>query len=236
MVWYQWSLTGGQSPNVALPGAGKLVIHTTFQRSASDRAGLNGALGEMKLEPSFDVQVSFQGNQIIVVQYLKVYCFIKFRASKSGGNVVDIKLTNTFTIAVNADGQLTSTMTSTREDHSELPGQNGFLNFFADLNKLVSTVKEWAARLADASFKDLPLSAIQAFVFPGGNTFVFKDVNFSDYQDLVAHVIYADPTKNLHLTKLGRRDTRGATPNRAPLPDDVQRPILTQPALTGASR
>ncbi len=42
VVWYSWSLTGFQSPNVELPGAGSMVIHTTFQKSAEDKAGVNG--------------------------------------------------------------------------------------------------------------------------------------------------------------------------------------------------
>lgn len=31
------------------------------------------------------------------------------------------------------------------------------------------------------------------WIFPGGQTLVFKDAAFSTYQDFVAHVTYADP-------------------------------------------
>jgi hypothetical protein len=231
-VYYSWSLYGYQSPNISLPTADSLVLHATHQDSAFDQAGLNGALGKMKLEPSFDVQVTFSGNQITVVQYLKIYVYVKFLASASGGNVVDIKLTNTFTLGVDADGQLTSTMTSERVDHSELPGQNGFLNFFADLNSLIASVKEWAADLADTSFKDLPLSVVQSFIFPGGNTFVFKDIAFSEHQDLVCHVVYADPTvdpSKLHLTRLGRTRKHGLSMAvAANLPADMPLPQLVE--------
>jgi len=31
------------------------------------------------------------------------------------------------------------------------------------------------------------------WVFPGGQTFVFKDAVFSEHEDLVAHITYAHP-------------------------------------------
>jgi hypothetical protein len=38
------------------------------------------------------------------------------------------------------------------------------------------------------------LTVVQDFVFPGGRTFAFKTVGFSNHQDLVAHITYADPS------------------------------------------
>jgi hypothetical protein len=31
------------------------------------------------------------------------------------------------------------------------------------------------------------------WIFPGGQTFMFKDAAFSENQDFVAHITYADP-------------------------------------------
>jgi hypothetical protein len=44
------------------------------------------------------------------------------------------------------------------------------------------------------SLQDIPTSTVQNFVFPGGATFTFADVSFSDNQDLVSHIVYADVT------------------------------------------
>jgi hypothetical protein len=38
------------------------------------------------------------------------------------------------------------------------------------------------------------INSSQSFVFPGGNTFAFKDVVFSDGQDLISHITYVQPT------------------------------------------
>jgi len=41
--------------------------------------------------------------------------------------------------------------------------------------------------------KDIPINVFQDFIFPGGQTFIFKDVRFSSHQDLISHITYADP-------------------------------------------
>lgn len=38
------------------------------------------------------------------------------------------------------------------------------------------------------------INGSSAWVFPGGQTFTYKDVYFSDHQDLVTHITYVDPT------------------------------------------
>lgn len=45
----------------------------------------------------------------------------------------------------------------------------------------------------DAPLEPIPVVFAQNFVFPGGNTFIFKDPGFSEYQDLVSHITFADP-------------------------------------------
>ena len=37
------------------------------------------------------------------------------------------------------------------------------------------------------------LNSSHTWVFPGGKTFIFKDIYFSDKTDLVTHVTYVDP-------------------------------------------
>lgn len=217
-VWYQWGLTGHQSPTVEFPADGETVLKMSYNESAQDEAGLNGALGEMKLNPMYTLEARFVGNTIVVTQNLKIYLYARVLATGDGGNVVNIKITNTYTLYVDATGNLKAKMESTREDHSESPGVNGFLNFFTDLNKLIENVKQWTQSLAVVTFSDLPLMTAHAFVFPGGNTFAYKDVVFSEHQDLVSRVTYADPTR-LHLSKLARTEAPLA---RARLAEDAE--------------
>ena len=50
----------------------------------------------------------------------------------------------------------------------------------------------WARSFASTNLTDVPVSFVQNFVFPGGSTFSFTDASFSDNQDLVSHITYAD--------------------------------------------
>lgn len=213
-VWYEWGLSGNQTPTTTLPEQNATVLQMKFSDEAADEAGASGFWGRMELNPMYDLEVRFSGNTIVVKQHLKIYCYVRFLQSRAGGNVVDITVTNTYTLSVDANGNLTAVRTDERVDNSERPKENGFLNFFADVNSLSDDVKNWASAIADAAFNDLPLSVVRSFIFPGGNSFVFKDVLFSDNQDMVARVTYADPAKRtdplkrLNLSKLGRSRNR----------------------------
>jgi hypothetical protein len=201
-VWYQWSNQPYQMPVCTFPESGPSVLKMSWRESASDQAGLDGALGRMVLESIYDCDVQFVGNTIVVTQNLKIYVYVRFLATPGEGYVVDKTVVNTFYLGVDSQGNLTSTVTSTVTDTGKVPDVNGFLAFWADVKPLAEAVKRWASALANVSLKDLPLSVVRSFIFPGGNTFVFKDVLFSNYQDLVSQVVYADPS--VHLSKLGR--------------------------------
>jgi hypothetical protein len=194
-VNYQWGLTSGQTPTQSTPASGPVVLTYSWQSpTAEDDAGLNGDMGKMKLSSSFNASVSFQGNTIVISQHLVVYAYIRSLATGDGGNVVDKTVTDTYTLAVDQNGDLMATQTTTTADHSQSPGTNGFLNFFTDLNSLLDDAKSWANNFAGTRLTSLPISVVQSFVFPGGNTFTFSDACFSNNQDLVAHITYVQPS------------------------------------------
>lgn len=195
-VNYQWSLAPSQNVTLQLQPTGPDVYSFNWSATSSDQAGLDGDLGQMRLTPSLAVTVTFQGNQIIIVQHLVIYLYISSQGDGDGGNVVDITITDTYTIAVGQEGALTATRDSSTSNNSQTPSTNGFLSFFNDLNSLISDVQSWASNLVSTDFTDLPLSVVQAFVFPGGSTFTFADVAFSDNQDLVSHITYVQPGQN----------------------------------------
>lgn len=194
-VNYSWGVSSFQTPTVQITDTGADVLTFRWNSSeAEDQAGLNGDMGRMTMSSSLAVDVSFQGNTIVVVQHLIINVYIRSLATSEQGNIIDITLTDTYTLAVDQNGGLTATVASTKADNSESPSVNGFLNFFTGANDLMNSVKTWASGFASTNFQDMPLSAMQSFVFPGGQTFVFKDVLFSQSQDLVSHITYADPT------------------------------------------
>lgn len=191
---YSWSLTGWQTPVVTRPTSGPIVLQLGFQSNASDDAGLGGDMGAMSLAPSLDVTVTFAGNAITVTQHLVINLYVRVMQTSGKGNIVDKTITDTYTLGVNQAGDLTTTLTSTTTDKSEDPRTNDFLNFFTDLNRIISDISTWTRNFVGTRFTDLPVSVAQSFVFPGGKTFAFKDVVFSANQDLVSHITYVQPS------------------------------------------
>lgn len=196
---YAYSMTAGQTVAASFPATGSTILSYSYSADSSDQAGDNGALGKMELKSSFDLTVSVQGNQMTIAQHLVIYCYIKKLATTDSGNVVDKQITDTYEFAVDETGNLivstpsatANPPTSVTVDNSKTPSANGFLNFFANVDDLSKSVAQWAQGCATTSLKDIPVSIIQNFVFPGGATFTFADVSFSDNQDLVSHITYA---------------------------------------------
>ena len=148
-------------------------------------------MGKMQLSSTFDLSVSFSGNTITIVQHLVVYLWVRSLQTSAGGNVVDRTLTDTYTLAVDSNGQLTATEQSAPlVDNSQNPSTNDFLNFFTDLNDIISDVENWVRGFTSTSLEDMPLSVVQDYVFPGGKTFAYKSVGFSDFGDLASHITY----------------------------------------------
>jgi hypothetical protein len=107
--------------------------------------------------------------------------------------VVDKQITDTYTIGVNNEGQIVAALQSSKTaDNSQKPGVSGFLDFFTDVNEFFNAVELWAQACTETSLTDVPVSFVQSFIFPGGATFSFADAGFSDDQDLVSHITYAD--------------------------------------------
>lgn len=198
-VHYAWSMTNQQTPTVSNPTSGQTVINFNYSNYAESQAGLGGDMGHFTLQPSYAATVDFVGNTIVVTQHLVVYLYITCLSSGDGGNAIDRTITDTYTLAVGDQGQLTATMTSSVNDQSHPPSVNGFLNWFTGINDLSADITNWLKSLVGTNFTDLPLNVVQNFVFPGGGTFSFNDVAFSDNQDLAGRITYADPT-TVHLS------------------------------------
>ncbi|MTK52213.1 hypothetical protein [Paludibacter sp.] len=195
-VKFSFSLSPGQAPNVTIPSTGSTVLTMSYSSEASDQAGLGGDMGRMELNPSMNVTVQFTGNTIVIVQHLVIYLYVRgtFGVHNSG-NVVDKTITDTYTISVDSNGDLTAAYTSNTVDNSVTPSTDWFSNFWgSDVNALTKSIAQWAQNFASRQFTDIPLSTVRNFVFPGGNTFTYNNVVFSDNQDLVSHIVYIQPS------------------------------------------
>jgi hypothetical protein len=194
-VNYQWGLTAGQTPSVTFPPAGAVVLTYSWSSPVvGDQAGLNGDMGKLQMSSSFNLSVSFQSNAtVVIVQHLVININVSYLATSDGGNVVDKQITDTYAIGVDGSGEIVATLqSSVPVDHSVTPSANGFLNFWANVEQISNSVTQWAQSIFGTRVTDIPASAIRNFVFPGGNTFAFANVQFSNNQDLVSHITYAD--------------------------------------------
>jgi hypothetical protein len=192
-ICYQWGLVNFQEPTVTFPNSGPIVLSYEYQSpTVGDESGLD--IGKMVMSSSFSLQVSFQGNTIVIVQHLIIWTYVNYLASSASGNIVDKQITDTYTLDIDDTGQIVASLQSVPVDNSQTPNENGFLNFFCDVNTLANDVYQWAQGCYETQLTDIPASVVQSFIFPGGSTFSFADVNFSANQDLVSHITYADVT------------------------------------------
>jgi hypothetical protein len=193
---YDMSLAGGQAPTVTLNPSGSTVLTYSFTSTSKDQAGLDGDCGKMTLTASMDATVEFSGNNVTITQHLVIYTYVNHLSDSTDGNVVDTTITDVYAITATDDGKLLfarDTAKSSTVDKSVTPSVNAFLSFFNGINDLVSDITKWLDTFIPTAFTDIPVSGIQGFIFPGGKTFSFKAVNFSDNQDLVTQIKYTDP-------------------------------------------
>jgi hypothetical protein len=189
---FDWSMANNQTPAVDCSSS-QYVVQYTYSASASDGAGLNDALGKMELSTSYTLTLDF-GDAISITQYAKVYVHLESDGFTANGNVIDKALTDTYTLAVDADGQLQTVLSNHVVDNSQSLPSIGLLSSFVGFSKLTQDIENWAAVCTNGMLSDIPVGSAQNFVFPGGKSFAFKDAAFSAYGDLVAHITYADPS------------------------------------------
>lgn len=193
-VTYSWSVSPQQTPTFN-PGVGSNLFSYSYSSNSHDSAGATDDY-QMTLNTSYNMDVTAEGNKLIVTQHLVVYTYIQvMHGTSAGGNIVDITITDTYIIDVDANGKLTTVKTTDTVNKSESPSANGFLDFFTGINDLINSVKKWIDEFIPSNIESIDVNAVTNCVFPGGNTFAFKDANFSEYQDLVANITYADPVQ-----------------------------------------
>ena len=192
----KWSLTPGQTPQraeVTESGADVLVISYSCNADSHDKSGLT--YGEFDLHSSYTCTVSFSGNTITIVQHLVMYIKVTFDYTSASGNIVDKTITDPFTLSIGQNGAIQLTAgTPTMVDNSKDPDFGWFMHLISNFQDLVDDAKKSADKVVNVVFTDIPGENINNFVFPGAKVFTYKDVSFSDKQDMVSKVTYVTPT------------------------------------------
>ncbi|HEY0014829.1 MAG TPA: hypothetical protein VGC13_00865 [Longimicrobium sp.] len=192
---FNLDMTPSGAPQVVTPATGPRLLGYSWTDSASDEAGLGGDVGKAVIKPTYTLDVEASGTTLTVTQHLSVNVSAsKNLFSNMSGNAVDRTITDTYTLAVDENGRITAAVQSQPVENSQdLSGQGSLDIDIFGLSNDVQPIVDRSRAMAATSLQDIPLSVFQNFVFPGGKTFMFKDVAFSDNQDLVAHITYANP-------------------------------------------
>lgn len=167
--------------------AGEVLVEGQFKASREYKHAFDLWI---RGETNFGLTVRCRGSQVIVEQHALVYCkLVMTLFDEHEWNLVDLKLTDTFTLSTSHDGRLVVDRKSSTEDHSAGIGDDIVSNLKSAFTTVQSGIKE---RIQSASV-DIPLSIFDTVVFPGGRSFLFKAVALSDHQDLITHITYSDP-------------------------------------------
>ncbi|MGB0522680.1 MAG: hypothetical protein ACPGJS_06955 [Flammeovirgaceae bacterium] len=162
----------------------------------------DGTQLKSKISVAYSVQsdVYLKGNQITVKTTSKIYGDMKSSDTKGShywgvevsGDFANFTDTRTFTLSTDSQGKLSVTHGGVGlVDDSSKPDHEQFEHICSNMNESVRTrladmVKGYEGEIFDG------LNSAYGWVFPGGQTFAFKDVAFSDSQDLVSNVNYKD--------------------------------------------
>jgi len=197
------AVTGDKS-YTALPEGGAHVLTYTHSKSDDDDASfavLNKVDYELKYTATSDIYLV--STQIRVATQLTAWVNIDVTGGNAEGDLAKFLFVTFYDIGVNAEGQISVTLTrQDLLDNSETPETSGWTEFITagtigdTIDDLKATLQGYLASLASdesASIAQM-LNGSSGWVFPGGQTFSFSDAQFSDNQDLIAHVMYLDPT------------------------------------------
>jgi hypothetical protein len=161
------------------------------------------------LHQHYTCTADFEGTSITITQHQQIYLYVRFLLTSTEGNVVDRTRVDRYDIGIGGDGSLKTSVTSFEEDHSERPHLNAFLNWLLDnINGLVDEFSGHLGKMTGMTLERLPIELVQNYVFPGGNTFAFQNVQFSDNQDLVAFITYVDPVNPTTVAPTPTKDVK----------------------------
>ena len=178
--------------NISNPNTGSRVLEITYERQAEDGAGLDWALGSLRYKNSYSATVDFSQSTIKVVIHGIIWAQLKVGQSWQTANVVDKTWTSEWTLAATAKGGLEVKGEPVMKNDSQDDRINDFSNFFTGANKIFQDLR--TNSLENVPFGPFPFRSLTGFVFPGGRAFAFKNLRFSENQDLLCAITYTDPT------------------------------------------
>ncbi len=205
---FKWSASASyaQTPNQKYDydeKGGKNIANYSFTASShhSDKSGLIS--GHFNLDSTAKSSISISGDEITIT--FSANMAIDFDNGDIGGGatgrVGSYSGTAIFKVAVDASGKVTVTDKS-GYPKLEVKGKDidtGIAAGIDGINGLLGNIASSYGNMTNFMNNFAPdvesylNSAGGKWIFPGGQTLIFKDAAFSENQDFVTHVTYADP-------------------------------------------
>ena len=183
-------------PAITTPATGATLLSYAFESEDDDEAGVGGALGSLAIKTTYHMAVTVSGNTMTITQRQTAYMDASGGPIEDDGTIIDKTITDTYTLTIDSEGHLQATPAyGAPTDNSENLNM-GFVDTLFNGGQMQDISDKLTQALRDftsPSFQPVPLNVVQDYIFPGGKTFAFKSVGFSDNQDLVAHITYTDP-------------------------------------------
>ncbi|HJW94690.1 MAG TPA: hypothetical protein VJ901_13810 [Thermoanaerobaculia bacterium] len=206
----QWAIT---APGTAAGPDGFTPImtigysHNSYD-SSEDALHLSSINGTFNYAMNGDVSAS--GNVLRLQLHTTAYIefnahIVGINAANFSGNIVDYATAVTYTLGVDQNGQLTVTEGNASITDNSQDIDVSTWDSMIGLGDIASMIRSMRTQLSAAVASSTQnyestiaylLNGSGAWVYPGGKTFVFKEASFSDNQDLLTHVTYADPTQH----------------------------------------
>jgi hypothetical protein len=179
------------------------ILTFSWSKSSSAHDTFVPNWGDFTLKYTLQSDIYLEGNILKSVTTGTAWAHINVDGGVTEGSWSRFTTTTSYELGVTASGELMVVMAPGSphvQDRSEKPSPNFWSKLVTagEIDGVVAKMKNSMAGLKNfLTGHDRQILAMlngsHAWIFPGGKTFVFKDVGFSDHQDLIAHVTYADP-------------------------------------------
>ena len=192
--------TSPPTSKVSPTGSEILTLSFESHDRDSDKVGLQS--GSLDATYNLDADVSLSEREISFHARAALEFDLDWDLGKgdSKGTAGGSEMTATFVVSVGPGGALSVKLKEepkiTEVPKSVSEGAFASVDHVTDfVNALNEGIKELTAGMAQlgTDIEKMLNSSGNKWIFPGGRTFLFKNAAFSNSQDLVVHIIYADP-------------------------------------------
>ncbi len=184
------------------PTGGSHILSYSYTNTSKDSDTFVPNWGNYSVKYTANSDIYLEGTTIKNVTKVKAHAHINVDGGVTDGDWAVYSLTTYYHIGVNAHGRISVTMTQDPiSDESVKPDPNAWSKFITAgtidgvVKSLQSYLQGWLSGFAENESNTIAamLNGSNTWVFPGSKTFTFQDAEFSNYQDMVAHVLYIDP-------------------------------------------